>query len=151
MEQWCNGCKGPNQSWLESYIVSVESPPIDAIIPIRRSGLVYIKWYQRPYCPLGITLFFRLDCYCFCIAYSPQKAKKIYTATYSQSYSLVVLCNFIFVSCCRVRVLGQVWLLVLDHFLVQFVFLPLFFIIICEHLQVLLCFLYIHQTLVHAI
>ena len=82
MEQWCNGCKGPNQSWLESYIVSVESLPIDAIIPIGRSGLVYIKWYQRPCCPLGILLFSLLDCYCFCLTYSPQKAKKIYTITY---------------------------------------------------------------------
>ena len=39
-------------------------------------GHVYIKWYQRPCCPLGILLFSLLDCYCFCITYRPQKAKK---------------------------------------------------------------------------
>ena len=130
--------------------MNVKSPPIYAIIPFGRSGLVYIKWYQRPYCPLGITLFFPLDCYCFCITYSPQKAKKN-TATYFLFYSLAVPCNFVSVSRGWVCVLGQVLVVGFRSFLVQFVFFPLFFIIIREHLQVLLCFLYIHQTLVHAI
>ena len=132
--------------------MNVESPPIDAIIPIKRSGLVYIKWYQRPCCPLGITLFSPLDCYCFCITYSPQKAKKkIYIVTYSLSYSLIVPCNFVSVSRCWVCALCQVLVAGFRSFLVQFVFSPLFFIIIREHLQVLLSFLCIHQTLVHAI
>ena len=48
MEQWCNGCGGSNQSWFEAWIVNVESPPIDAIIPIRRSGLVYITFLLNP-------------------------------------------------------------------------------------------------------
>ena len=89
--------------------MNVESPPIDAIIPFGRSGLVYFKWYQRPCCLLGITLFSPLDCYYFCITYSPQKAKKyIYIVTYSLSYSLIVPCKFISDLRCWVCALGQV-------------------------------------------
>ena len=131
--------------------MNVESPPIDAIIPFGRSGLVYIKWYQRPCCPLGILLFSPLDCSYFCITYSPQKAKKICIVTYSLSYSLIVPCKFISDLRCWVCALGQVLVAGFRSFLVQFVFSPLFFIIIREHLQVLLSFLCIHQTLVHAI
>ena len=88
--------------------MNIESLPIDAIIPFERSGLVYIKWYQRPCCPLGITLFSPLDCYCFCITYSPQKAKKnIYIITYSLSYSLILSCNFVSILRCWVCALGQ--------------------------------------------
>ena len=47
--QWSNGvivARGPNQSWFEAKIMNVESPPIDAIIPFGRSGLINIKRAQ---------------------------------------------------------------------------------------------------------
>ena len=82
--------------------MNIESPPINAIIPIRRSGLVYIKWYQRPCCSLGRTLFSPLDCYYFCITYSP-KSQKIYTLPHIP-YPIAPLCLAIFlISVCFVE------------------------------------------------
>ena len=107
---------------------------------------------SEPLLPVRYNFVFPLDCYCFCITYSPPKSQKnIYATTYSLSYSLIVSCNFVSISRCWVCVLSQVLVAGFRSFWVQFVFFPLFFIIIHEHLQVLLCFLCIHQTLVHAI
>ena len=117
----------------------------------RKIGLSLHQVVSETLLPVRYNFVFPFRLLLFLHTYSPQKAKKIYIVTYSLSYSLIVPCNFVSVSCCWVCALGQVLVAGFISFLVQFVFSPLFFIIIREHLQVLLSLLCIHQTLVHAI